>query len=200
MMVHLDGRIAYFAMTKTASTSVENALRPHCQVVFSGDHRVTHMMPRRFNRFLRPYFQAIGIDDIRLCAQIRRPVDWVESWWRYRSQPGRWADDLDTSGISFERFVQEYLDAAPKPYINIGRQRNFLTGEDGALLIDDLFRMEQMAAFADYLSNAMGVRIQIDHHNRSPRRWGHLPKALAARLDAHLDVENTLWEAAARAT
>lgn len=194
MLVHLEARLAYFAMTKSASTSVENALKRHCQIVFSGDHRVTHMMPQRFETHLRPYLERIGLTGVETCCQMRRPVDWVESWWRYRSQPGRWEAGLDTSEVPFEDFVAAYLDGADIPYARIGRQRNFLTAPDGRVLVDYIYRVEEMDLFRRFLEARTGLVLDIGHHNPSPRRWARLSPQMRARLDAYLDVENTLWE------
>ncbi|WP_112323842.1 hypothetical protein [Oceanibium sediminis] len=196
MLLHIEGRFAYLAMTKTGSTSVENAIRRHCHVLFTRHHRVTHMPAHHFERFIRPYLAESGIEGIETVCQLRHPVDWLESWWRYRSKPQEWEQEVDTSGITFDQFAQEYIDGADRPYLGMHRPQAFLCDSDGALIVDQVFRFEDMPLLARFLSERLGRKITIERHNVSPRRrlQRRLSKAVQGRVESYFAPELDIWE------
>lgn len=194
MLLHIEGRFAYLAMTKTGSTSVENAIRRHCHVLFTRHHRVTHMPAHHFERFIRPYLAESGIEGIETVCQLRHPVDWLESWWRYRSKPQPWEAEVDTSKISFDQFAEEYIAGAERPYLGMHRPQAFLCDSAGKLIVDRVFRFEEMPVLARFLSDRLERKITIERHNVSPRRWRRLSKPVEARLEAFFAPELEIWE------
>ena len=195
MLLSIDGRFAYLAMTKTGSTSVENALRPHCNVMFTGHHRVTHMPAHHFERYLRPYLEMSGIEVETVC-QLRHPIDWLESWWRYRSKPGEWEREVDSSGVSFETFALEFAEGAERPYLqHIHRPQAFLCNDAGELIVGRVFRFEEMEYFGAFLSERLGTPIKIGKHNVSPKRfWKRLGMSARKRMEAFFAPELDIWE------
>lgn len=194
MLLNIDARLAYLAMTKTGSTSVENALRPYCHVMFTGHHRVTHMPAHHFERFIRPYLAESGINGVETVCQLRHPLDWLESWWRYRSKPPKRERHVSTDGVSFDRFVSEYIEGADRPYLGMHRPQSFLCDESGELLVQIVFRFEEMDLFARFLSDRFGQNIALPRHNRSPRRWARLGRKTRARAEAFFAPELEIWE------
>lgn len=194
MLLHIDGQFAYLALTKTGSTSIETALRPHCQIQFSGDHRVSHMPAHHFERFIRPYLTEAGFTEIDTVAQLRHPISWLESWWRYRSDPRPGEAWSDTSGISFEQFAGEYADGADRPYLGMHRQLGFVCAADGTRQADIIFRFEDMDIFRKFLERRLGFEVALPRHNTSPRRWARLSRPMKARLETYFAPELDLWE------
>ncbi|MSU91437.1 hypothetical protein GE300_17800 [Rhodobacteraceae bacterium 2CG4] len=194
MLLNIDGRFAYLAMTKTGSTSVENAIRRHCHVMFTRHHRATHMPAHHFERFLRPWLDESGIADIDTVCQLRHPVDWLESWWRYRTRPGDWEPEVSTDGIDFARFAEEFVAGEDRPYLRLHRPQSFLCDAGGRLLVDIVFRFEDMDLFSGFLSDRLGRAVKIERHNASPRRRARLSRPLRARLEAHFAPELEIWE------
>lgn len=196
MLLHLDGKFAYLALTKTGSTSVETALRPHCQIAFSGDHRVSHMPAHHFERFLRPYLEECGFHGIDTVAQIRHPVDWLESWWRYRSKPQSGEPWTDTSGVKFEQFALEYVNGEDRPYLGMHRPLGFVCDESGNQQADILFRYDDMKLLQEFLEHRIGQPLPLPRHNTSPRRWARLGRKARAQVEAFFAPEMSLWESA----
>ncbi|MEM9640048.1 MAG: hypothetical protein AAGA19_01000 [Pseudomonadota bacterium] len=194
MLLNLDGGFAYLALTKTGSTSVETMLRPHCQIMFTGDHRVSHMPAHHFERFVRPYLTECGFPAIDTVAQLRHPLDWLESWWRYRSKPRPGESHTDTSGVAFETFALEYIDGADRPYLGMHRQLGFVCDHTGAQQADILFRYEDMAAFHAFLEHRIGQPLTLPRHNKSPRRWARISRGARARVETFFTPELDLWE------
>lgn len=194
MLLHIEGRFAYLAMTKTGSTSIENAIRRQCHVMFTRHHRVTHMPGHHFEKYIRPYLTDTGIADIDTVCQLRHPIDWLESWWRYRSKPAEWEREVDTSGISFDQFAEEYIAGEDRPYLGMHRPQSFLFAEDGTRAVDIVFRFEDMDLMAAFLSERLARPVKLEQHNKSPRRWRRLSKPVKARLESFFEPELTVWE------
>ncbi|MHA3978443.1 hypothetical protein ACW9UR_12220 [Halovulum sp. GXIMD14794] len=194
MLLNIDGRFAYLAMTKTGSTSVENAIRRHCHVMFTRHHRATHMPAHHFERFIRPWLDESGIEHVDTVCQLRHPVDWLESWWRYRSKPAEWEPHVSTKGISFEQFAEEFAAGEERPYLGLHRPQSFLCDAEGKLLVDIVYRFEDMGLFADFLEVRLGKPVKIERHNSSPRRWARMSRAARSRLEAHFAPELDIWE------
>jgi hypothetical protein len=70
---------------------------------------------------------------MELMAIMREPVDWLSSWYRYRSRPALAGQQQSTSDMDFDTFVEAWLSEAPPVFAQIGRQSRFLSEEDGTL-------------------------------------------------------------------
>ncbi len=169
MLISLQKNIAFLAMTKTGSTTIEAELAPFCDIVFQGAPNVKHIQVRRFERFLRPYLETIGKPDIQTTCLFREPLDWLGSWYRYRRRAALDGKPNSTAHISFDDFVVEYMKDAPEPFAQVGRQSNFVARKNGEIGVDFLFRYEDFDLFADFISERFGERFDFGHLNASPK-------------------------------
>ena len=55
MLVSVSRRLAYLAMPKTGTQSLERVLTPLCDIRYGGLPRVKHMTLQTFERFVRPF-------------------------------------------------------------------------------------------------------------------------------------------------
>ncbi len=194
MMVYLPGRIAFLAMPKCASTSIENALRPHCQFLATGYPMLTHMHVNRFYRFVMPLLKATGHKEIETCCLMRDPVDWVASWWRYRSDD-RWSAEENASHIGFEEYVAEYIAGEKKDYLPAGTQAGFFWAPNrGKRFADYIFRYEDIDLFQDFWSRKIGNEVDFGMHNVSPSREGDLNDEVRQALRNFLAEDYEIWE------
>ncbi|MEO1550783.1 MAG: gamma-glutamyl kinase [Pseudomonadota bacterium] len=187
MLISLQARLAYLAMTKTGSTAIERALRPRCNIVFSGAPEITHMTARRYQRHLVPYLTAIGITGIETMAVLRHPVGWLASWYQYRRRAG--GPDADRPE-SFEGFVDRYLAGET----GLGRPWAFLRDQDQALGVNHLFRYEDFTAVERFLTARFGQEIAIKPANVSPGLDSSLPLPALSRLESALAEEFALYD------
>ena len=88
MLVSLKHKLVLLAMPKCASTALEAALAPHVDVVISRNPAAKHTPFRKYDRFLRRYFETYTEGPLEVVSLFREPVDWLRSWWRYRSRDG----------------------------------------------------------------------------------------------------------------
>ncbi len=193
MLISLQARLAYLAMTKTGTTAVEDALRPFCEITFSRSPLVTHMTVRRYNRHIVPYLNALKIEGIETCAVIRHPVAWLASWYQYRQRADLAASGISTANISFEAFVEDYI-GNTRTNRAMGRPWDFLRDQDFALGIDHLFRYEAFDRFHNFLQDRFDRDLPLRTINSSPPGEASLSPQLLGRLETFLDKEFEIYD------
>ena len=197
MLVSFHARLAYLALPKTASQAFERALDPLCDIRFVRPPRVKHMTARTFERFVRPYLARIGAGDIETFCVVREPVDWLGSWYRYRTRAGNDGSATDTSGVSFAAFVEGYL-ATPQPRfaVGLGSIAGFTAGRGGGPAVAHMFRYDNLPAAADFLRARFGRKIELPTVNVSPKAELELPPELRARLERERAADFAVYAAA----
>ena len=195
MLVSFRHRLVILSTPKCASVSLERALGEHMDIVVHGNPTLKHTYFRKYDRFIRPYLESYGQDRFETVCLFREPVDWLASWWRYRSR-----DDLpdrtrSTKGMPFAQFVTDYLDAKTPP-ADIGRQSRFVSNRDGGVGVDRLFRYDRLAGFVEFLEARLKQRIDLGHLNRSPERPppAPLPVALMTRARDEMAMDFDIYE------
>lgn len=185
-------------MTKTGSTALEAALRPECEIVMSGAPQVKHMPLRRFERFIRPYLDAIGAQGVETFCLFREPVDWLGSWYRYRQRDAIAGKPASTRGMDFDAFVQAYMQEEQPVFARIGNPATFVSDKSGRVAIDHLFRYDQMDAALRFLSERFDRPVATARLNISPAGDCALSADTRQRLQRHLAPAFDIYETIAR--
>jgi hypothetical protein len=196
MLISLKANLALLALPKTGTTALESALRPHCDVVYSGDPRLKHINLRRFDRVFRPQLARIGAGDIDTFCMLREPMNWLESWYRYRARFNISDQIKSTANVSFEQFALAWLQDEPPEYARAGRQARFVQGEGGRQ-ITHLYRYENYDAAIGFLETRFARKIVVDRVNISPQRATELSAETRAKVIAALAEDYALWESIA---
>ncbi len=195
MIINFKARLAFIAQTKCGSTSIENALRWHANIAFTGHHKVTHITTFNYRRFVQPYLNFIDEKGVETSCLFRNPTDWLASWWKYHSREAVAGTAMDTSHMSFEEYVIEFLEGSDKPCFNVGRQSDMLTGPVRPIAIDHLYRYEDMDQFIALWEERLKRSLNIERHNVSPDRSGpDLSAATRGRLEQALADQFEIWE------
>lgn len=193
MLVSLKAGIAYLAMPKTGSTAIEAALAPDSDILMSGHPNLKHMRLRRFERYVRPLLPA---NDVETVAVIREPIEWLSSWYRYRSRPQLDGRPNSTAQISFNEFVEAWLQDDPPAYARVGRPAEFLAAPQDGPAIDHLFRYDAFDLLAEFLSNRFGRPLAIAQMNVSPKINAELSPELEAQLRDSMSIDYEFYEGA----
>ena len=61
MFVILQQKLAFLAIPKTGTTSIEKALRGEADIIMRKPPQVKHMTVMTFESFIRPYLKKIGV-------------------------------------------------------------------------------------------------------------------------------------------
>lgn len=175
MIIAPNHGFVFICMPKCASTSTEAILRPFGQILTGNAPEFKHMPYRYYERFFRPLLRAKlkgKLRQIETVCLFREPVDWVNSWYRYRQR-----DELmrspqkrknSTRGVSFEEFAREYVSGSPRPFAQIGRQIKMIQDKDGNVGQIRLFRYEDYDKFLAYMSEKVGQPLVAPRMNVSP--------------------------------
>jgi hypothetical protein len=200
MQIALKQRVCFLCTPKCASTSIEAAILPYCDISFTMDPRVKHLSASFYKTRIEPMLAAIAPNlQIETFCLIREPTAWISSWYRYRMRPALLKADPNkrarsTKGITFDHFVNELLSDHPRPFAQIGSQKEFMSDPDGNLLVDRVFRVEDMALVSEYLSEKFQQPIEIPKKNVSRRKPSHDLVAYRDKLHAKFYADYELYD------
>lgn len=193
--------LVFLALTKCASTAIEAALEPHGQIVTRGAPALKHMHYRGFERFVQPMLRRTGHPrhSYDVVCVFREPVDWLHSWWRYRSRAELRPRDAARHGnyigdMPFADFCDAYVTGSDTRATSVGCQSAFVRDRDGEVGVDRIFRYDDLPVFVDFLSNRIGERIHLDAVNVSPPAELRLPSATRAALRLDLAPEYAIYD------
>lgn len=167
MLVSLKHRVVVFAMPKCASTAFESAFGGHMDVMIGGVPSAKHTPFRKYERFLKKYFESFTEGPLETVCLFRDPVDWLGSWWRYRGRDALDGKPNSTREMDFDAFVRAYLDGVGAA-VRVGRQAQFVSDRDGAVGIDRIWRYDHVEDCAAWLAARLGVSVTLGRENVSP--------------------------------
>ena len=194
MLVFWKENLVLLAIPKTGSTALEGALAPRASLVLRDPPEIKHAPCYRYKRFLKPLFKQVGEKELELMAVVRNPIDWLGSWYRYRTRDDLIGHPNSTRDVSFDDFVLEYCKGSPAPYANVGSQARFLTINDGEIGAQHLFQYEQWDQVVQYLEMRLEVTISLKEKNVSPKMELALSADVEAKLREKRAAEFAVWE------
>lgn len=193
MMISVPAKVAFLAMPRAGSTSVERALEPICDIQFRENPRVKHMNYRRYNNHMGRYLKAMKIDGVITTALFREPIEWLGSWYRYRSRPDALGTPNSTAGKSFDEFVAAYLMDEPPQFAKVGQQSDFVKGPETDCGIDYLFRFDRLIDLQRFLSERLSADLSFVPKNESPVMDLPLSPALDTAIRARFATDYRIY-------
>lgn len=193
----------FLATPKTGSTSIERAFRPYSQVVLRGNPWFIHTRYDQFQRFLQPFLDAKGFprDSYEVVCVFREPIDWLSSWWRYRSReeladPSHPSHHNYAGHLSFEQFAYAYMKGDEQFAQGVGRQSEFVRARPGQPKMDRIFRYERLDLLVDFLCEKVGEEVALKVRNVSPERSFSLSEEGERELREFFKPDYRLYEQA----
>jgi hypothetical protein len=193
MLLFWKAKLVLLAVPKTGTTALEAALLAHADTAILNPPEKKHLTARRWRNQLAPFFENRGARQIETMAIIREPRDWLGSWYRYRARPEISGSASSTAGMDFAQFVTGWLSDPEPEYARVGRQSRFVANAEGKIIVDHLFRYEDLDQAVDFLQQRLGVTLDLGRRNISPRADLSLPPALEARLQREAAADFDLW-------
>lgn len=193
MLVFWKARLVLLAVPKTGTTALEQALLPYADTAIMNPPQQKHCTVRRYKNQLQKFFEQRGQRELELMAVVREPVGWLESWYRYRARDDIRGSENSTAQISFDAFVDAWLQDDPPAFAKVGRQSRFVSGEDGELGVAHLFRHDHLDRAVAFLEDRIGVTLDVGTANVSPPRPTDLSAHMANRLTREAPEEFELW-------
>ena len=193
MLLFWKAKLVLLAVPKTGTTALEAALLAHADTAILNPPEKKHLTARRWRNQLAPFFENRGARQIETMSIIREPRDWLGSWYRYRARPEISGSASSTAGMDFAQFVTGWLSDPEPEYARVGRQSRFVANAEGKIIVDHLFRYEDLDQAVDFLQQRLGVTLDLGRRNISPQADLSLPPALEARLQREAAADFDLW-------
>ncbi len=201
MMASLRFGFIVMSMPKCASTSLQQALTPVCDVRFK-DH-MKHVDFNFVQSWVLPMLRARRAPapfDPRIFCLMRDPIDWLYSWYRYswdedgKPRAGRGA--TPAAFPDFAAFLDAYFSPKPPRVGGVLRQSDFLRGRDGQPGPIELFRFESHRGMLEALERLGGQPLEVKVTNQSrARREEDFAGIDMATLRARLATEYAIYDA-----
>jgi hypothetical protein len=190
------------APTKTGSTSIEAAFLAHSQIILQSPPSFKHTTYAGFQRFLQPYLASGGFprESYEVVCAFREPIDWLASWWRYRSR-NKLADPTNprhrnyTGDVSFEEFARAYMDGSEQ-FAQVGRLSRFVSPCPGEPEVDRIFRYDRLDLLIDFLCEKVGEEVEVGSANTSPQRSYSLSEECERELREFFAPEYRIYDQA----
>jgi hypothetical protein len=192
----------FLATTKSGSTSIETAFLTHSQIVLRKPPNFKHTTYAGFQRYLQPFLASGGFprESYEVVCAFREPIDWLSSWWRYRSR-GNLANPANpkhrnyTGDISFESFARAYMEGS-ETFAQVGRPSRFVRPRPGEAEVDRIFRYDRLDLLVDYLCEKVGEEVEVGSSNTSPERSWSLSEECETELREFFAPEYRIYERA----
>jgi hypothetical protein len=196
LLISIQKRFVFVANSKTASTSIENTLRPQAEIERGGTPRRKHIPMREVLKEYDFLFgnPAYAPDTFFRFGVMRDPLDWLQSWYRYRR--GNKVRNPLPADMSFEEFWQ-------KKDWNIQRkngarnlQRRFFDGPNGNILVDYIIPYDDLARHFGLICAEMGLENPLQEKNVSHIRETEsaFPEGLEAEIRDYYARDYALLE------
>lgn len=197
MLIFIQPRIVLLSVPKTGTTALEQALAPRAEIAFRSRPEIKHLNYRQYINRIGPLLAPLGGAPFQSVAVMREPLDWLRSWYRFRSRDALIGKENSTAHVSFEQFLRDYLATGRRPpHARLGRQSEFLMGNDGQIAVDHIFRYEAMHELVAFLGGRLNTDITLGRANTSPAAATDLPPEVEDKARAALAAEYTLWQSA----
>lgn len=198
MLVFAKEKLVFLALPKTGTTALEAALEPMAAMVLRNVPNLKHTPGYRYEAFLKTYLGKCGVKNLETTCVVRNPVDWLGSWYRYRSRPAKDGAANSTKNMTFDAFVSEYATETPADWARVGFPPRFIRDNAGQVMVDHLFQYEQLDMMVSFLGDRLGKIIDLPRHNVSPKGDMTLSAATRRKLEnAHPQMFED-WERARR--
>lgn len=196
MLVFYEERLALLSVPKTGSTAYQAALRDRADLVVTNPPDLKHATVRRFDRFFQTMFRKMFDTEMEIMGIVREPVDWLGSWYRYRSRPELLGHPNATHDLEFDAFVQAYLQNPRPAYADFGSQAEFFQPRSNGKGATHIFKYENQAQIRRFLQDRLKTEIDLPRLNVSPYRSLELSEDTLQRYQATHADEFRLHEAA----
>lgn len=180
MILSVRHGFIYFAMPKTATTSIESVLGPYGDISLARTAHYKHISCAELHaRYSKLFASCYPYDRFFRFGVVREPVSWIISWYNFRSRP-ELADPASPNHRNYlgpytlDEFVEELTSSEPRSFARIGTQSDFYklpARESGvhALVRHDHLR-EDLVKITAHLPIDLSRGLSTTRANESPPR------------------------------
>lgn len=185
-------RLVILSQPKTGTTALESALTPRSSISISKPPELKHMSYRGFMAYMAPMIEAhtgMKRSDYEVVSVMRAPLDWLGSWYRYRTRDELKKPDNPrsvnyTGNMTFDQFVRDVCKPADEQPVHARIKTPSwvaLSGTD-AIGVDRLYPYENLSDLYQLIIDRTGKPIDAKLANVSPEMPLSLTDAAKALL------------------
>lgn len=195
MLISVKNKFVFVANTKTASTSIEHALMPHCEIYCGGTparkHLPMHMIWKEYGfLFNQPNHPS---SDYFKFGVMRDPIDWIGSWFRYRK-----GNKVESPLPDTMPFVDFWKQKDWNIYRSDGTrhlQKDMFIGPKGYLWADMIIPYSKLNSEFSAICDALDIRCPLPRKNVSNlTRNADFPANLVAEMKDFYAEDYELWD------
>ena len=194
-MCFSDRGFVFLSMPKAGSTVLQKHFARHAMILFRQPPGMKHMSAVTFEATMAPWLERYGQPraSYETMCLVRHPLERAVSWWRYRSRPEAQGQPNWTGDIGFAEFADRLVSGE----VPLGTSSNFVTDNDGTVIVDRMYRYEHLAAATAWMAERLGITAPVlEPANVSPARDVEMDAATRARLEAHYAKDLAIYEQA----
>lgn len=193
-MIFIENKFTILATPKTGSTALHMAIGQYSDILFRNSPKAKHISFAKYTKELSPFVNKLAGESCETLAVIREPIDWLGSWYRYRTRDGV-PKKKSTKDISFDQFVVDYLSDDAPIHAKVGKQSRFLKGRNKTVPTY-LWRYDCMDSLQIFLSLRLGHKFELAQTNVSPAMDLDLSPENKKALIDYFASDYALYEAA----
>ncbi len=168
MLVFYKERLAFLSVPKTGSTAYHTALGARADLVVTGPPELKHAPVRRFDRFFQNMYRKMYDTEMEIMAVVREPIDWLGSWYRFRSREDRIGHPHSTRDLSFDEYVRAYMQNPRPGFADVGSQSQFFRTRNNGVGATHIFKYEHQDKILSFLQDRLQMDISLPRENVSP--------------------------------
>lgn len=192
-------RLLILSQPKTGTTALEDALGRRASIAVNGPPELKHVSYRGLMKFVAPWIEAhsnLKRSEYDVVAVMRDPIDWLGSWYRYRTREELRKPDNPrsvnyTGHVTFDKFVQDVcrLDSEQPAYAQIKTPSWVSLSAHGRIGVDRLYPYEDMSGLYELIASRTGKPIEAKRLNISPQLDLELSPSTGELLRRHFAFE-----------
>lgn len=201
MQVSVKYKFAFLCQPKCASTAIEEMLKPFSDFgSLSGRASFKHTNLKQYSQYIKPYIEQTGAKNCETVCLMREPISWLESFFKYRSRdvlkdPKHPNHHRSTANMTFNEFIEGYLEDERAPYASVGSQLDFIVDKNGKVGVDKIFAYENINDFLEYMNCRIGTDLTLPILNTSPNRViEDIDPILRIKLEKELEDEIRFYQ------
>ncbi len=172
MLIFVNAGLIVYSVPKTGTTSIDSAIGSKAEIRLRGTKArgLKHISARRFIKWDKALKKEFPNQKFVSCCVMREPIDWLASWFRYRTRDEIKKTKRYTGDMSFDDYLLKLCDkneVGKRNEISLNGQSKFLISKN-RIGIDRIFPYEKIDNFINFLSERLNRTIELPKQNISP--------------------------------
>ena len=183
MLIGLSRSFIFVSTLKTASTSIEQVLKPYAEVCLLDSQFGKHMTVQQMTTNLAWLFNEKAMSSFFVFAVMRDPIDFVLSIYNSHKHPAfKDRAHLFTGAMSFDEFLERWTSANPE---HVVPQHSRLLNQRGEIGVNYVIRFDRLKVGLRTVAD----RVQIPRIKQLPV----LNKSVGALSSWELSLSQKHW-------